>query len=157
MDPATKDMFMKGKRQDLFNLWLKHARDFSQVCLEVSRTNLQRRSAHSNTVTWSRAQLEQSGRYTTEDINSLIERCTLNNHYIDDPNFPGVERLRRYIIVDEVGQSVVNAQEDTQRLSTSGQVTTNEALSLTGEGHWGQIRFVYTIVFVILQLGSYYQ
>lgn len=135
LDSATRTMFMdKNKRNDVFNMWLKHARDFSAVSLEVSRRNIQRNSAHAHTVTWSRAQLEQSGRYTPEDVEALIQRCAQNNLYIDDPNFPGVERLRRYHVVDEVGRSVQHVQESSQALSTTGQVTTSEALSLAGEG-----------------------
>eukprot|EP00438_Fugacium_kawagutii_P030698 Skav213052 [mRNA] locus=scaffold364:38558:43143:+ [translate_table: standard] len=121
LDPSIAAMFGdSNKRKDLFNTWLQHSRDFGKVQLELTRRNLQRQTAHANTVTWSRAQLEQCGRYTPEDINDLITRATAAQKFIDDPNFPGVERLRRYIIVDEVGQQQQRIREDVQELSNTG-------------------------------------
>lgn len=135
MDPSVAAMFADAnKKKDLFNLWLTHARDFGKVTLEVSRRNTQRQSAHANTVTWSRAQLEQSGRYTATDINDLIQRAVAAGRFIDDPNFPGVERLRRYMIVDEVGQQTANIREDTTEINNQGAVSTQEAVSLTNQG-----------------------
>ena len=135
MDASIAAMFgEKGKKQDLFNLWLQHARDFGKVALELTRVNIQRQSAQAKTVTWSRAQLEQSGRYTPLDIDDLVARCTASKSYIDDPNFPGVERLRRYILVDEVSKKSLRAQEDSQALQSRGLVSASEALSLTGAG-----------------------
>lgn len=135
MEPSIAAMFAdSNKRKDLFNIWLQHARDFGKVQLELTRRNLQRQTAHTNTVTWSRAQLEQSGRYTPEDINDLIQRATAAQRFIDDPNFPGVERLRRYIIVDEVGQQQQRIQEDVQEVSNTGGISSAEALNLTSQG-----------------------
>ena len=85
-------------------------------------------------MTWSRAQLEQSGRYTAEDIDDLIRRCVAQGMYIDDPNFPGVERLRRYRMVDEVGSQNARVQEDVQEIQNAGAVSNTEALALTGPG-----------------------
>ena len=135
MEPSVAAMFAdSNKRKDLFNIWLQHARDFGKVQLEVARRNTQRQSAHANTVTWSRVQLEQSGRYTKEDIDDLISRAEKSNRYIDDPNFPGVERLRRYYLVDEVGSQRANVQEDIQQLNNMGDVTNQEAQALSGQG-----------------------
>ena len=135
MDPQVRAMYLdKNKKNDVFNLWLKHARDFGAVGVEVSRQNIQRQSAHRNTVTWSKIQLQQSGRYTEDDITALIDRCTRSGNFIDDPNFPGVERLRRYVIVDEVGSTMARVQEDTQRVASTGQISTQEAVALTSEG-----------------------
>lgn len=135
MDPSIATMFGdKNKRTDLFNTWLQHSRDFGKVQVELTRRNLQRQTAHSNTVTWSRAQLEQSGRYTPEDINDLITRATAAQRFIDDPNFPGVERLRRYIIVDEVGQQQQRVREDVQEVNNTGEISSQEALGLTAAG-----------------------
>ena len=135
MEPSVAAMLMDGnKKKDLFNLWLTHSRDFGKVSLELARRNTDRTSAHSNEVTWSRAQLEQSGRYTAEDVDDLIRRCTASGAYLDDPNFPGVERLRRYVIVDEVGRQRARIQEDVQEISSRGGITTAEALNLTGPG-----------------------
>lgn len=124
----------RNKRTDLFNLWLKHSRDFGQVSVEIERTNIQRKTSKATTVTWSRAQLEQSGRYTKEDIDEFVARAVKNKAYIDDPNFPGVERLRRYLVVDEIGQEAARQQEDRQKLTSYGSVTSDEALQLTNQG-----------------------
>ena len=135
MDPSVAAMLMdSNKKKDLFNLWLTHSRDFGKVSLEIARRNTDRTSAHSNEVTWSRAQLEQSGRYTSEDIDDLIRRCVATNSFLDDPNFPGVERLRRYVIVDEVGRQRARVQEDIQEVNSRGAITTAEALHLTSPG-----------------------
>eukprot|EP00435_Cladocopium_sp_Y103_P009061 s4443_g2.t1 len=113
MDPSVAAMFGdSNKRKDLFNLWLTHARDFGKVTLEVARRNTQRQSAQSTTVTWSRAQLEQSGRYQPTDIDDLIQRAVAAGRYIDDPNFPGNERLRRYMIFDDVSLQNANVRGD---------------------------------------------
>ena len=135
MEASVAAMFADtNKRKDLFNIWLQHAKDFGRVQLEVSRRNTQQQSAHCNTVTWSKAQLEQSGRYTKEDIDDLIARAEKHKRYIDDPNFPGVERLRRYYLVDEVGSQKKNLQEDIQQLNNVGDVTNQEAQALSGQG-----------------------
>ena len=135
MDPSVAAMFGdSNKRKDLFNLWLTHARDFGAVRLEVSRRNVTKQSCHKKTVTWSRAQMEQSGPYTKEDIDDLIKRCTDQKRYIDDPNFPGNERLRRYHFVDEIGASNEQSQEDEQRLANTGSISSSEAIHMTGTG-----------------------
>ena len=135
MDASVRAMYGDtNKRKDLFNLWLNHAREFGQVRMELSRRNVNRQSSHANTVTWSKVQLEQSGRYTTQDIEDLIKRCTDSGRYLDDPNFPGNERLRRYVIIDEVGSQHQRLQEDEQRIANAGNISTGEALNLTDQG-----------------------
>ena len=135
MDPSVAAMLLdSNKKKDLFNLWLTHSRDFGKVSLELARRNTDRTSARSNEVTWSRAQLEQSGRYTVEDVDDLIRRCTSSGAYMHDPNFPGVERLRRYVIVDEIGRQRERIQEDIQEITSRGGITTAEATNLTGPG-----------------------
>ena len=135
MNASLRAMFgtTDGKR-DLFNLWLQRAKDFGQVKVAVSRRNVERHESHCNTVTWSRAQLEQSNRYTPEDINDLIKRCVARGAYMDDPNFPGVERLRRYTFVDEVGKQSSKAQEDVQEVKNAGEISHQEAMDLTSAG-----------------------
>ena len=135
MDASVAAMFGDlNKRKDLFNLWLTHSRDFGKVTIEVARRNTQRQSANSSTVTWSRAQLEQSGRYQTSDIDDLIQRAVAAGRYIDDPNFPGNERLRRYMVVDDVSLQRANVREDIQEIQNSGVATNQEALALTAPG-----------------------
>ena len=135
MDPSVAAMFGdSNRRKDLFNLWLSHARDFGKVTLEVARRNTQRQAAQSSTVTWSRAQLEQSGRYQPGDIDDLIQRAVATGRYIDDPNFPGNERLRRYMVVDDVSLQNANVREDIQEIGNSGMVTNQEAVALTAAG-----------------------
>ncbi len=135
MNASLRAMFAStdGKR-DLFNLWLQRARDFGQVKLVVSRRNVERHESHCNTVTWSRAQLEQCGRYKPEDIDDLIKRCEAKGAYMDDPNFPGVARLRRYTFVDEVGKQASKAQEDIHEVENAGGVSHQEAVDLTSQG-----------------------
>ena len=141
MKPHVAAMFTDGnKKKDLFNLWLQHARDFGKVEVEITRRNIQRQSSHTNLVTWSRAQLEESKRYTKEDIDDLIARCEAKGSYMDDPNFPGVQRLRRYTFVDEVGAQKAHVREDSQDLKNMGSVSTAEALELTGAGLY-QLKF----------------
>ena len=85
-------------------------------------------------MTWSKKQLEQSGRYSQDEIDALIARCTKEKKYMDDPNFPGVEHLRRYHIIDDVSATNQNQQEDQQRINSSGALSNAEATYLTGEG-----------------------
>lgn len=59
---------------------------------------------------------------------------------MDDPNFPGVQRLRRYTFVDEVGAQKAHVREDSQDLKNMGSVSTAEALELTGAGLY-QLKF----------------
>ena len=134
MPPSLVPVFGDAnKRADLFRMWMQHAQDFSQVVLQISR-DVKQRSAQSTTQSWSRTQLEQTGRYSQEDITNLIERLTRENQFIDDPNFPGVERYRRYFVVDEISQRQRDSQEDRQRLSSTGTLTRGEALELTSGG-----------------------
>ena len=135
MDATLQAMFQdKNKCKDLFNMCLTHAGDFGKCSLEISRVNVQGRSSQATTVTWSRSQLEQSGRCAPKDINNLIDRCTKEKRYIDDPNFPGVERLRRYCLIDDISQTNQRRQEDHQRISNSGAITASEGTILLGEG-----------------------
>jgi len=124
----------RNQRKDLFNMWLTHAQDFGRCGLEISRTNSQRRSAQSTTVSWSRAQIEQSNRYTTQEIDQLVERLTRENRYIDDHNFPGVTHLRRYLLVDDVSQTNQQNQEDRQHIIMTGGITSAEGVNLVSEG-----------------------
>ena len=138
MDPSVAAMFGdSNRRKDLFNLWLSHAKDFGKVTLEVARRNTQRQAAQSSTVTWSRAQLEQRGRYEAQDITDLIQRAVASGRYIDDPNFPGNERLRRYLVVDDVSLSNAQVREDIQEIGNSGTISSQEAMTLTAAGVMG--------------------
>ena len=87
----------RNKRKDLFNMWLNHAGDFGKCAMEISRANTQARSSQATTVTWSRAQIEDSKRYSKDEVDELIARLTREKRYLDDPNFPGREHLRRYM------------------------------------------------------------
>eukprot|EP00435_Cladocopium_sp_Y103_P043974 s800_g12.t1 len=124
----------RNKRKDLFNMWLTHAQDFGRCALEISRTNIQNRSAQATTVSWSRQQIEQSGRYSSQEIDQLLERLTREGRYMDDPNFPGVTHLRRYLVVDEVSQTNQRLQEDRQAISSHGTITHAEGINLASEG-----------------------
>ena len=142
MDAGVAAMFAdRNKRKDLFNMWLSHAQDFGKCEVEITRTNSQKRSAQATTVTWSRTQIEQTNRYSKEEIDQLIDTCTREGRYMDDPNFPGKVHLRKYFVIDEISSTRQHVQEDQQKLSNSGTITSNEALNLTSEGHtsWGQI------------------
>ena len=135
LDPAVAAMFAdRNKRKDLFNMWLTHAQDFGQVSLEISRVNSQSLSCQATTVTWSKKQLEQSGRYSEQEITALIDRLTKEEKYIDDPNFPGVEHLRRYQVVDDISATNEKKQENRQVISNAGNITRAEGVHLTGEG-----------------------
>ena len=115
-------------------MWLNHAGDFGQCAMEISRTNIQARSSQATTVTWSRAQIEESKRYSKDEIDELIARCTKEKRYLDDPNFPGREHLRRYILVDDISSTQKHTQEDKQALTNSGQITHAEGIHLASEG-----------------------
>ena len=137
MDPSLAAMFGDmNKRKDLFNLWLTHARDFGSVRLEVQRRNVSRESCHQNTIAWSKTQLQQSGRYTAEQIDDLITRRTAERRYVDDPNFPGDVSCRKYYVVEEIGAQRQRLQEDVQAISNAGEITNAEALALTNPGQW---------------------
>ena len=138
LDPSIAAMFQdRNKRKDLFNMWLTHAGDFGQCALEISRINSQSRSCNATTVTWSKKQLEQSGRYSETEITELIDRLTKEKKFIDDPNFPGVEHLRRYQVVDDISATDQRKQEDRQQVSNTGNVTRGEAVQLSAEGRVG--------------------
>ena len=135
MEPSVRAMFAdKNKRKDLFNMWLVHAHDFGQCALEISRTNIQQRSAQSTTVSWSRQQIESSGRYSSQEVDQLVERLTREGRFIDDPNFPGVTHLRRYLVIDEVSQTHQRSQQDRQSISSTGAIQQAEAVSFVAEG-----------------------
>ena len=106
-----------NERNDLFNMWLQKERDFKQVELQVKRTRLQRQEAASTEVLWNRAQLE--AKYSKEDVDDLIARCTRLGRYQDDPNFPGVERLRQYELVKEVTRTTSDSLEDSTALTAN--------------------------------------
>ena len=132
VSPETAQMFHTKKR-DLFCLWLENARDIGAVNLQVSRMNIQERSHEVDATYWSRSQLEQSGRYTRDDIDDLIARCTRENRFQDDPNFPGNERLRKYLIVEGVHGCLKNTQQDKQGMEYTGSVSSGEALDLASQ------------------------
>ena len=135
MEPSVRAMFEdRNKRKDLFNMWLVHAHDFGQCALETSRANIQQRSAQSTTVSWSRQQIENSGRYSSQEVDQLVERLTREGRFIDDPNFPGVAHLRRYLVVDEVSQTHQRSQEDRQALSNTGAISRTEGVGFVSEG-----------------------
>ncbi len=81
---------------------------------------------------WNRTQLEE--KYSKEDVDDLIARCVRLGKYQDDPNFPGVERLRQYELVKEVTRKTSDALEDSTSLSASMMVSATDASSLLAEG-----------------------
>ena len=135
MDSRLTGMFQdEGQRTDLFNLWLRASRDFGQVAVKIERENVQKNKAAVKVVEWSRSQLEQCGFYTQEDIDDLIDRCTKNKLFQDDPNFPGVERLRKYKFIQETSQKFEDVQSSRQCISSTGTISTDEAIELSGKG-----------------------
>ena len=151
LDPSIAAMFQdRNKRKDLFNMWITHAGDFGQCALEISRVNSQSRTANATTVTWSKKQIVQSGRYSESEITELIDRLTKEKKYIDDPNFPGVEHLRRFQIVDDISATDQRKQEDRQTISNTGNVAHAEAIQLSGEGLAGFSHFQqpYTYIYI---------
>lgn len=127
-------MFRGDQKLDLFRLWLEKGRDFSRCAVEVERKNLQSSTAKSKDLCLSRAQLEASGKYSKDDIDELVRRKTANGAYIDDPNFPGREDLRQYIINSETSAEVARTREDSQRVSSTAELDGAEALALTEDG-----------------------
>ena len=135
MDPKMNGMFAdSNQRTDLFNLWLRASRDFSQVALKLERENNQRKKAAVKVVEWSRAQLEQCGWYSKEDIDDLVKRCEETGQFSDDANFPGVLRLRKYRLVQETSQKYEDEQISRQKITSSGTISTDEAIDLTKQG-----------------------
>ena len=121
-----------NERNDLFNLWLQKDRDFDQVELQVNRVRQHRQEAASTEVLWNRTQLEE--KYSKEDVDDLIARCVRLGKYQDDPNFPGVERLRQYELVQEVTRKTSDALEDSTSLNAGMMVSATDASSLLAEG-----------------------
>ncbi len=126
----------QAERLDLFRLWLEKGKDFAQVEVEVNRRNIQSHTAKMKDMCMSRAQLEQDPRYKgkPQDIEDLIKRKTQSGDYIDDPNFPGREDLRQYIIHAETSKEDAHTRQDTQQINSRTTVSASEALSLTEEG-----------------------
>ena len=83
----------------------------------------------------SRSDLVKDGRYSTEDINSLIAERTRTGDWIPDSNFPTREDLRQYRVGNfEVSKEVQNRREDSQEVNSKTQLTSSEAMLLTEEG-----------------------
>lgn len=83
-----------------------------------------------------------------------VERLTRENQFIDDPNFPGVERYRRYFVVDEISQRQRDSQEDRQRLSSTGTLTRGEALELTSGGQSIKQPVLKQTIFIVFKIHS---
>ena len=124
----------QGERLDLFRLWLEKGKDFAQVEVEVTRRNIQSQSAKAKDVCMSKSQLEADPRYSKDDVADLIKRKTQQGQYIDDPNFPGREDLRQYIINAETSAETARVREDVQQVGSKMAVSATEALSLTEPG-----------------------
>lgn len=124
----------QGERLDLFRLWLEKGQDFAQVEVEVTRRNVQSQSAKAKDVCMSKSQLEADPRYSKDDVADLIKRKTQLGQYIDDPNFPGREDLRQYIINAETSAETARVREDVQQVGSRMSVTGTEALALTEAG-----------------------
>ncbi|CAK9018454.1 Nipped-B-like protein B [Durusdinium trenchii] len=126
--------FTSGDRLDLFRLWLQHSRDFAKVEVEVNRRNIQKKEATAKDSAKSRHELETCGKYTKEDVAELIKRKTATGQFIEDPNFPGREDLRLYLVNSEVSQASSSIREDVQSINTRGGATTDEAMTLIEDG-----------------------
>jgi len=126
----------QADRLDLFRLWLEKGKDFSKVEVEVKRRNIQAHTAKAKDLCMSRAQLEADPRYKgkPQDIDDLIKRKTASGQFIDDPNFPGREDLRQYIINSETSKEDSNTRQNIQQINSVTGVSTTEALSLTEDG-----------------------
>lgn len=72
--------------------------------------------------------------YTSGDIDNLIDRAEREGRAQDDPNFPGVARLRKYTFAQEMSGRVRNAQVDTQGVQNNGEISHAEARELVAEG-----------------------
>lgn len=135
MEPSLLDMFQdKGKRTDLFNLWMHAAGNFGQVALKLKKENVQSSAAGVKVVEWSRAQIEQSGLYAPEDVDGFIEKATKEGRYSEDPNFPGVEKYRKYTFVQEVSKKEKQESRSSRSLEVTGNITHGEAAHMTAEG-----------------------
>ena len=124
----------QASKLDLFRLWLEKGRDFAQVEVEVKRRNIQSHTAKSKDACMSRAQLEADPRYSKSDVDDLIRRKTAAGAYLDDPNFPGREDLRQYLIHAETSAEAARTREDVQQVGSNTRITAAEALTLTEEG-----------------------
>ena len=120
----------QSERLDLFRLWLEKGKDFAQVEVEVNRRNIQSHTAKMKDMCMSRAQLEQDPRYKgrPQDTEGLIKSKTQSGDYIDDPNFPGREDLRQYIIHAETSKEDAHTRQDTQQVNSRTTVSATEAL-----------------------------
>ena len=124
----------QSDRLDLFRMWLEKGKDFAQVEIEVTRRNTHSQTAKQKDVCMSKSQLEADPRYSNEDVADLIRRKTQLGQYIDDPNFPGREDLRQYIINAETSAEAARSREDVTNVSSTVSVTATEALTLTEPG-----------------------
>jgi len=121
-------------RLDLFRTWLEKGQDFQKVEVEIARRNTQKQKAKTKEKCMSKRELEQDPRYTPDDVKDLIQRKTALGQYIDDPNFPGREDLRQYIVSSEVSKEAQHIREDEQQILSATRVSGAEALALTEEG-----------------------
>ena len=127
-------MFRGEQKLDLFRLWLSKGKDFAKCEIEVKRLNMQRQTAQATNSCLSRAQLEATGKYSSKDLDDLIARKTAKGEYIDDPNFPGREDYRQYVVNTEVAATTARIREDSQQVSSTASITAQEALSLAEDG-----------------------
>ena len=127
-------MFRGEQKLDLFRLWLSKGKDFAKCEIEVKRLNMQRQTAQATDSCLSRAQLEATGKYSSKDLDDLITRKTARGEYIEDPNFPGREDYRQYVVNTEVAATTARIREDSQQVSSTASITAQEALSLAEDG-----------------------
>ncbi|CAJ1393929.1 unnamed protein product [Effrenium voratum] len=121
-------------RNELFKVWLEKGRDFSQVEVEMKRRCVQSKSHGEKEVCWSRRQLEMDGRYDKNEVDTLIANATRTGRFMDDPNFPGNEKLRQYFLVLETSREKRNTFEEEQNLRSTTRTSADEALALLTSG-----------------------
>ena len=127
-------VFSGGDRLDLFRAWLEKGGDWAKTAVEIERKNIQKQSANSKDKCMSRRDLEESRRYSPEDIRELIERKTRLGQFISDPNFPEREDLRQYLVNTEVSSEISNIRQNSQSLASNTALSSTEALALTEDG-----------------------
>ena len=132
----SAEMFgLKGaSRTELFNMWIVAGHDFCKVNMIIQQKLSNTLTAGAKRVFLSKKQLQQSGKYTEEQITELIKRCVQQKLYQDDPNFPGNEELRQYEVVNEVSKSNTHSVEVSQLIQGVSQLSSQEARSLTEAG-----------------------
>lgn len=124
----------KNQRTDLFNMWLRESRDWGSVNMRATRSLSQKQQASVQDAMLSRAELEKTRRYTAEDLEELITRLTRQGRYTDDPNFPGIEKYRKYQVVNQLSSTRTQEMETRMEIQSNVQLTADEASNLTSAG-----------------------